>query len=234
LKRALALIAALAACDPPDEGDADAGRGTRRDANVAPDASVPPRDAGLRTDAGREPDAGPPEDVIPVIVGAGANHTFVVSIDEGRSFCRVMRAEDPDADGFDNPFLLRHVSYTNARFAAGSWRAIWVSTNGYEWTDVTEGAGPAFDQWIAGVAYGNGWWVVTGGYGQAMRSRDLESWEIVSDELPGTEASRALAFGAGIFVTARDDVGWWSSADGAGWVELDRGRASRWKIAGPG
>ncbi|UJR82417.1 hypothetical protein [Sandaracinus amylolyticus] len=174
---------------------------------------------GLDGGGSSGPDAGDPGETIPVIVAAGSNHARWVSIDQGRTWCSV-RGEAPGTTDFDNPNLLRNITYANGRFVTGSATAIFVSANGYEWTDV---GAPAFDQWVGQIDFGNGWWVATGGYGTAMRSRDLSAWENVSDALPGNEASRTLAFGAGTFVTARDGVGWWSSADGTGWTQLDAG-----------
>ena len=184
------------------------------DAAIAADAPIAPLDAARDDDV-------PGEERRDVIVAVGANHARYLSVDTGYTWCFVARATEPDATGFDNPYLLRGVSFHEGRFVSGSWRALWVSENGFEWTDVTGEMQPATRQWIAAVAYGNGWWVATGGYGTAMRSRDLSTWEVVSDELPGDEASRSLAFGAGMFVTARDSVGWWSSTDGTAWAELD-------------
>lgn len=213
------VLFSLSACDPPGESDAGRTDVGRSDGG--------PRDTGRidgATDVA-EPDGGTPIDapdtsLMPVIVAAGSNHARWLSIDEGLTWCDV-RDEAPDTTDFDNPNLLRNVAYANGRFVTGSWRAIFVSTNGYDWTDVTGDGDPALGQWIADIDWGNDWWVATGGYGTAMRSRDLMSWEVTSDGLPGNEASRSLAFGDGTFVTARDGVGWFSSTDGASWTELD-------------
>jgi hypothetical protein len=215
----LVVLAGLWACG------GEVGPGDGRDGGARRDSSASGEDAGARDANTPSGDAGSFDAgsaTMPVIVAAGANHVRYLSIDEGLTWCLVDRSDDPEATGFDNPFLLRNISYTNGRFVTGSWRAVFASTNGFEWTDVTGGEGPASGQWVADIEYGNGWWVATGGYGTAMRSRDLASWENVSDDLPGNEASRSMAFGDGIFVTARDAVGWWSSTDGTGWTELDR------------
>ena len=164
---------------------------------------------------------GPVEGDVPVVVAVGATHARYVSLDDGLTWCPSGRTDDPEGQDFDTPFLLRNVSYGNGLFIAGSWRAIFVSENGLEWQDITDGQGPAFGQWTAQIQYGNGWWVATGGYGTAMRSQDLGTWEVTSDGMPGNEASRTLAFGDGMFVTGRDGVGWFSSPDGAQWSSLN-------------
>ncbi|AKF04959.1 hypothetical protein DB32_002108 [Sandaracinus amylolyticus] len=188
---------------------------------VACGSSGTPADGGATQDApssrvdASASDAGASGETIPVIVAAGSNHARWVSIDGGGTWCSV-RDEAPGTTDYDNPNLLRNITYTNGRFVTGSANAIFASENGYEWSETTRSG-----QWIAQIEFGNGWWVATGGFGMAMRSRDLTTWEDVSAELPGNEASRTLAFGAGTFVTARDGVGWWSSADGRGWTQLD-------------
>jgi hypothetical protein len=187
--------------------------------------AITPSDSGSRdafiamNDASTtDEDAGRSGETMPIIVGAGSNHARFLSIDEGRTWCLVDRATDAEATGFDNPFLFRNISYTNGRFVAGSARALMVSFNGYEWSDHTP---EPLGNWIAQVQFGNDWWVLTGGYGLAMRSRDLTSWENTSDTLDGTQASRSLAFGNGMFMTGRDGVGWWSSTDGTGWTQMN-------------
>lgn len=164
---------------------------------------------------------GPIEGDVPVVVAVGATHARYVSLDDGMTWCQTGRTDDPAGQDYDTPFLLRNVSYANGSFIAGSWRAIFVSDNGLQWEDITEGQGPEFGQWTAQIQHGNGWWVATGGYGTAMRSQDLMNWEVTSGGMPGTEASRTLAFGNGMFVTGRDDVGWFSSADGAEWTSMN-------------
>ncbi len=181
--------------------------------------------SGDGTTAG-ETDTGGKVDDVPVVVAVGQSHARYVSLDDGMTWCAVGRTDDPDGQDFDTPFLLRNVSYSGGQFIAGSWRAIFVSDNGLEWDDITGEGNPEFGQWVAQIQYGNGWWVATGGYGTAMRSSDLMAWETTSDGLPGTEASRTLAFGNGMFVTGRDDVGWFSSDDGAQWTQLDAGAGS--------
>lgn len=187
-------------------------------------------DGDESTDGGSEEGStgtGGGEDGVPVVVAVGATHARYVSLDEGLTWCQTGRTDDPEGQEFDTPFLLRNVSYGDGVFIAGSWRAIFVSENGLEWEDITGDENPAFGQWTAQIQHGNGWWVATGGYGTAMRSQDLETWEVTSEGLPGTEASRSLAFGNGMFVTGRDNVGWWQSADGAQWTQLDAGADSR-------
>lgn len=221
----LLTLLALSGCSTPSATSADAATvadASRADGGIASDAgseladtSTPPSDTSTPPT-----DTGTSGATIPVIVAAGANHWRWLSIDEGLTWCAVPHESTGTTD-FDNPYLFRNITYANGHFVAGSWRGIFVSTNGYAWTDVTNGAGPAFGQWVAQIDYGNGWWVATGGYGTAMRSHDLTSWEDTSDGLPGTEASRTLAFGGDRFVTARDGVGWWESTDGATWTQRD-------------
>lgn len=158
------------------------------------------------------------EDEIPVVVAVGTRHARYASLDEGASWCQVGRADEPIDEDLT---LLRNVSYAEGLFVAGSWSAVLVSENGVEWYDVTEDEDAATGQWIAQVQYGNGWWVATGGGGSAMRSADLMTWEVTSDGLSGTEPSRSLAFGNGVFVTGRNDVGWWQSDDGEAWTLTD-------------
>ncbi|MGE0788965.1 MAG: hypothetical protein AB7S26_25055 [Sandaracinaceae bacterium] len=225
LGRSLLSISWILAAGCDGEADVDAGRtdaGPRRDAGASVDGGATDGGGG-GTDGGAN-DAGASDAGVAtreVIVASGSNHWRAISIDNGMTFCEVDRATEADATGFDNPYLLRTVSFYDGRFVTGSWRAIWVSTNGFEWTDVTGDMNPAFGQWIAQIAYGNGYWVATGGYGRAMRSTDLITWEDTSSELMGNQASRSLAFGNGMFVTGRDMVGWWSSTDGTGWTQID-------------
>lgn len=214
------MLLLIAACSDDAAPPGDAGASS----DAGADDGRVRRDSSAGRDTGTTPDGG--ASGMPVIVAAGANHIRYLSVDEGMTFCLVDRSDDPEATGFDNPFLLRNITYTNGRFITGSWRAIFVSTNGFEWTDATGGEGPEFGQWVADIEYGNGYWVATGGYGTAMRSADLAAWEDLSDALPGNEASRSMAFGNGMFVTARDGVGWWSSADGTSWTELDGSRGT--------
>ncbi len=218
--RSSLLLLLLGACDPVTTIE-DAPSSDARPVD-APRTDAPGADGGA-IDTGGGSDAGSPDGggaLVPVIVAAGSNHGRWLSIDEGLTWCDV-RETAPSTTDFDNPNLLRNITYANGRFVTGSWTAIFVSTNGYAWTDVTGDGEPAFGQWVAQIDYGNAWWVATGGYGTAMRSRDLMTWENVSDALPGNEASRTLAFGDGMFVTGRDGVGWWSSSDGTGWTQLD-------------
>ncbi len=183
---------------------------------------VPDIDTDTDTDTG-----GSVEVNVPVVVAVGASHARYVSLDDGLNWCQTGRTDDPDGQSFDTPFLLRNVSYANGLFIAGSWRAIFVSENGLQWEDITGDENPDFGQWTAQIQYGNGWWVATGGYGTAMRSQDLMTWEVTSAGMPGTEASRSLAFGSGMFVTGRDSVGWFSSADGAQWTSMNPSGDSR-------
>lgn len=219
--RTLGLLL-LSGCPSNAVDDAGVRDAARTDVGSIDGGAVdvgPGLDVGA-VDVGEGLDGGTSEATIPIVVGSGSNHGRWLSIDEGLTWCSV-RDVAPSTTDFDNPNLLRNITYANGRFVTGSWTAIYVSTNGYAWTDVTGDGEPAFGQWVAQIAYGNDWWVATGGYGTAMRSRDLMTWEVVSDELPGNEASRSLAFGAGMFVTGRDSVGWWASADGTGWTQLD-------------
>lgn len=206
-----------------DTTPATTGASVDTGANTADDAADgdtgAPASTGSDASSGAGDTGAAPGD--PVVVAVGATHARYVSLDDGVTWCQVGRTDDPEGQDFDTPFLLRNVTYADGLFVAGSWRAIFASDNGLEWQDVTDGNGPAFGQWVAQIDHGNGWWVATGGYGTAMRSSDLATWEITSDGLGGTQASRQLAFGNDMFVTARDEVGWWSSSDGASWTQLD-------------
>jgi hypothetical protein len=125
---------------------------------------------------------------------------------------------------FDNPHLLRNVTYANGWFVSGSWRALWRSRNGYDWEDVTGDQDTPNENWIGQVQYGNGYWMLGGGgFISAMRSTDFENWEDLVDELGGSGAIRSMAFGNGVFVVGRDDSGWWESADGTDWVQTNGG-----------
>lgn len=190
-------------------GDGGAGGGGDMDAGSSGDGGSGGGDAG-GTDGG---DDGA---TMPVIVASGRSHSLALSIDEGRTWC--LTNHDSTYNEHDTPHLLRNVSFSNGWFVSGSAEALFRSRNGYDWEDVTGGEGAVFENWIAEVRYGNGYWVATGGEGGAMRSIDMLSWDDVSDTLPGSAASRALAFGNGIFVTSRDDGNWWQSTDGIGWT----------------
>jgi hypothetical protein len=187
----------------------------------APRTDAPGADGGA-IDTGGGSDAGSPDGggaLIPVIVAAGSNHGRWLSIDEGLTWCDV-RETAPSTTDFDNPNLLRNITYANGRFVTGSWTAIFVSTNGYAWTDVTGDGAPAFGQWVAQIDYGNAWWVATGGYGTAMRSRDLMTWRTSRMRSRATRP-RAPWPSATACSSPPRRRGWWSSSDGAAWTQLD-------------
>lgn len=177
------------------------------------------RDAGPQDDASTPTDGGDSGATMPVIVSSGANHQLALSIDDGMTWC--VTNYDSSLSDYDNPHLLRNVTYANGWFISGSQQDLFRSRNGYAWEELTGEDEPALHNWVGQVEFGNGWWVATGGYGSAMRSMDMINWTDVSDEMPGTEGSRTLAFGDGLFVTGRDNVGWWQSSDGTGWTQRD-------------
>ncbi len=206
--------------DPATTTTSPTSGGTTTVSDDSGTTTAPDTDTSVDTDTDTDSD-GPVEQTVPVVVAVGAAHARYVSLDDGLTWCATGRTDDPAGQSFDTPFLLRNVSYGHGMFIAGSWRAIFVSENGLEWEDITGDENPAFGQWTGQIQYGNGWWVATGGYGTAMRSEDLVSWEVTSSGMPGTEASRTLAFGNGMFVSGRDNVGWFSSADGAQWSSMN-------------
>jgi hypothetical protein len=152
---------------------------------------------------------------------SGANHQLALSIDEGLTWC--VTNSDSSMGDFDNPHLLRNVTYANGWFVSGSWRAVWRSRNGYDWEDTTGDQDAPINNWVGQVQYGNGYWMMAGGYGGVARSTDFASWEDMSSELEGDGATRSMAFGNGVFVLGRDNVGWWESADGTDWVQINAG-----------
>ena len=94
----------------------------------------------------------------------------------------------------------------------------WSDDNGVHWTEASEAA---TEQWLYGVAWGNGRFVAVA-YDVIVHSEDGDRWEMAS-ELPEGQELRAVAWGNGRFVA----VGWSGkvvySRDGDRWATADAG-----------
>ncbi len=127
--------------------------------------------------------------------------------------------------GGDDEHLLRAVTFSQGMFIAAGWK-IWTSPDGSSasWQEQT-----APSNWLGGLADGNGRAVGTGGYGLSAYSTNGTTWQSggnVSAEIGQNQASRSLAFGAGIFVSATDAGDWWQSTNGESWTHLSGGHSN--------
>ncbi|MGH1345617.1 MAG: hypothetical protein ACRBN8_28895 [Nannocystales bacterium] len=109
--------------------------------------------------------------------------------------------------------LFRGVGWGNGTFVAVG-GSIARSTDGLSWEeDLVE-----LPAWFGGVAYGNDRWVITGGNGRHLVSTDdAETWGQGGNTIPFP--SRAMAFGAGVFVSVGDSGGIATSTDGVTWTD---------------
>lgn len=147
-------------------------------------------------------------DAVPAIVLVGYAGVRAGSLDLGVTWPNV---ESLSEVAGDDENLLRAVAYGDGVFVAAGWK-IFTSTDAASWQ---ERVAP-LNQWLGGLAFGNGLFVGAGGFGYSAVSDDAGSSWVVGASL-GTEATRSLAFGNGIFVAATDAGNWWESTDGTSW-----------------
>lgn len=233
----LAAAATLGACEVEDEA---AGRPS---AGVAPGAGAPGApnatatgDGGTNTvgpsasDSGASPvgaDAGsltPPEAGPPAqpgrFVAVGYDGRRAMSLD-GKTWTADARDGNGNVDG---PQLFRDIGFANGLFVAvgggcdgGCKGRIAITKDGVSWKDV---APASADNWLGGVAYGNGTWVTTGGFSRVLRSPDGVTWT-PTDVADGR--IRNMRFANGWFVAVGDGGRRKRSQDGLTWVDATSG-----------
>jgi hypothetical protein len=108
-------------------------------------------------------------------------------------------------------FLGDRLLVTGARGTAG-----W-SDDGVRWTLAT--VEPATDDWLEGVAVGDGVAVAVGDFGAVYRSVDGTQWSRVSHS-GGEDWLTSVAYGAGRFVAVGEKGRVMWSGDGLGWTAL--------------
>jgi hypothetical protein len=157
------------------------------EAGLAKDSSAA-ADARLVQDGAR--DSQKPTDVadapaapgVFVAVGYGARR---LRSTDGMTWTNDVSSE---ANGGDDPYLLRGVAYGGHQFVAVGWRVM-TSPDGITWVDHG-----VMGQWLGALAWGNDMWVAVGGYGLRATSTDGVTYVDATDT--GTAAYRSIAFGA--------------------------------------
>lgn len=124
----------------------------------APVSSDPP-DAGTLVDE-------PPVGWVRAIVAVGSGAGRIRSLDQGLTWRDSSRFAN---GGGDDVNLLRSVAYGRGRWIAVGWKLL-VSTDAVQWSERKSPCGLS-----TGVAYGNGWFVMTCN-GRPFRSRDAVTW----------------------------------------------------------
>ncbi len=116
------------------------------------------------------------------------------------------------------------LTFGNGLFVAGSTNTFdnfaWSSPNGVAWTSHPAGCAPIF------VAFGNGIFVGIGDGIKATVSPDGINWSQTGTVLNNP---RNIAFGAGLFVTAKDSIQ--TSPDGVTWTDQYFPASSLWGLA---
>ncbi|MBK6697824.1 MAG: hypothetical protein IPG50_37405 [Myxococcales bacterium] len=215
---------ALSGPRPPARASAegDAGAPVAKGApTVGPDAS-----AAVTSPFMPEPEAGAPvaEASAPSVAGrfvaVGYDGRRAMSLD-GRTWTGDTREGNGNVDG---PELFRDVAFANGLFVAvgggcagGCKGRITVTSDGLTWKDV---APAAADNWLGGVAYGNGTWVTVGGFARVLRSVDAITWT-PTDVADGS--LRGMRFESGWFVAVGDGGRRRRSQDGLTWVDATMG-----------
>ena len=118
--------------------------------------------------------------------------------------------------GVDDEFLLRGVGFAKGLFVALGYQ-IHSSKDGITWQRETNPQ----HQWLQGIVFPADRFVATGGYGYSAYSLDGHDWKVGGDLM--TEASRSLALGGGVCMTATDAGNWWRSTDGMNWTKESGG-----------
>lgn len=156
----------------------------------------------------------------PVFVAAGWAGRRVYSTDLGLNWTDV--SDTFNGGGGDDDFLLRAIGHGHGLFVAVGWKIL-TSPDGVTWTSRK----PPQTQWLGGIQLAaSGRLVATGGFGYSTYSADAITWKLggtVGDNV----ASRSLAYGNGMFVTATDGGEWWSSSDGLSWASFSDGHDDR-------
>lgn len=207
----------------------DAGHDRASPPDAGSDAATTPADTGADAPArvGR-------------FVAVGYDGRRAMSLD-GRVWTHDTRDGAGDVDG---PQLLRDVAYANGLFVAvgggcagGCKGRIAVTTDGISWTDV---APASANNWLGGVAWGNGTWIAVGGFPRVMRSIDGKTWTF-ADQSDGS--LRKVRFANGWFVGVGDDGRRRRSKDGITWTSATSGGTGfgalaygngTWVVAGNG
>lgn len=204
MRVAVSLILLLACGDdstPPD-ARVDVGVDSGRDSGAI----------DARTDSGGRdaelPDSGGADGVL-VAVGYGGMR--VRSTDQGLTWSDYTQLA---ADGGDDRDLLRASAYGAGLFVAAGWR-LFSSPDGATWTERDN----PFDQWVGGLAYGNGIFLGVGGGGYCWRSSDGITWETCTDATDdeGFTHVRSVVFAGGRFHCADADGVLRSTTDGDDW-----------------
>jgi hypothetical protein len=219
--------------DAAADASQDAGHDATEHADLgAPDAHTPDApaddadevgDAGLvdahSEDAGPQEDAGVEPTRRPMFVGV-SSWGYRASSQDGATWHEL---GDPPGGDDHTPNLLRAVGFGQGTFiAVGGDRNAMVmrSTDGETWQEDLHTTG---NQWMGGVAWGDGVWVAAGGVGQNMRSTDDGlTWTLNEARLPG--AARAVGFGDGAFVAVGD----------GGMIAVSRDGGVSWTDRSPG
>jgi hypothetical protein len=151
-------------------------------------------------------------DGIGVFVGAGYGARRIRSIDDG-----VTWVDDQNSipDGEDDEWLLRDIGFGGGVFVAAGYRVM-TSTDGKEWTSTERQ-----EDWIGGLAYGEGKWVAAGSNSYRAISSDGLDFERPPN-LTGEEQRhvRGLTYESvsGRWIAIADDAVVYTTADGSTWT----------------
>jgi hypothetical protein len=170
-----------------------------------------PVDAAL-SGSDAKPDA-PAADPPGIFVVVGYGGRTVRSTDDG-----VTWTDDKSllAQGGDDKYLLRTVTWGNHEFVALGWRVM-KSPDGTAWDD----RGEIIGQWIGSAVYVKGGYVAIGGYGLRVTSSDALTFQHHDIDTIASHAHDGLVFGddqGGRFVAANDDGKRTYSTDGKTWT----------------
>jgi hypothetical protein len=161
----------------------------------------------------------------PRYIGVGYGSLIGVSTDgvSWETVCEV--AQDGDSDS-----LLRGIAQGDGKIFAfgGSGKTrLLLSYDGLHWEDHT------FAQnWMGGLAFGNGVWVAVGGYGLQGWSKNGLDWPKEQIAYPApNKAYRSLVFGGGRFVAYGDDGRRTVTVDGKTWTNDTLGNPANTAIS---
>jgi hypothetical protein len=120
-----------------------------------------------------------------------------------------------------NTDSLRCITHGSGLYVAGSDnRTIWVSADGFTWTNPAPSLSDQLDADIVSIASGNGVFVGVSGYdAQVVTSPDGTNWlvQALNTNESASVYLRDVTFGNGRFVAVSGD-GWACSADGTNWL----------------
>jgi len=205
---------------PDHVADTGAPDGTGTDAvpDVAlPDAVADAVEDTAVADAVATPDAVP--DASPDLPSTG----FDPEGTNGRFHCvgyagLYMRSSDLGAtwdviedqgSGGDDPTLYRNIHWLNGLYfkVGNAGRGFWVSSDAETWTDYSSQG--VENQWVGGVAFGNGTWMAAGGCGITFSSTNGTDWNFTYNApgQDGCEHARTIAYGNGVFLTLGNNGG---------------------------